>query len=1363
MKNIYKCISFLRVSKVCAIALCASLPYYFLAQEAPSIDTSEKFHWSVAQVYRNNAATTETVRIKGDEYDTSAAHKKYEFTTFRSKKNNKNYSQLNIVNPTHKTNSHNWYSNTTNSSKVKALALINIPPDITIECGEDESSANTGEATSDSTCGPVIITQSDVETEGTCGNIKTIVRTWTATDQCGNVTSGNQIITVEDTQPPLLTLPADVTLECNEDSSSASTGLAKGEDNCGGVRISESDEVIERCGNSRIILRTWTVTDNCGNPTSGVQTITVVDTTPPVLSIPSDMIIECNEDESSANTGEATGSDTCGEVTISQSDVETSACGNTKIITRTWTATDECGNITSADQTITVRDTTPPTIDNSAIENINVQCSINNPTLNAWLLNNAGATANDTCGNVSWSNNFDPNADVDCTDGAIVVTFIATDDCGNSASTTATYSIVDEIPPTLTVPADVTIECGEDSLPINTGEASATDDCSALSITYVDSEVAACGNTQIITRTWTATDACGNSTSADQTITVQDTTPPTFTVPADIIIECDVDVTDVSITGDVTDEADNCSSNLNAVFSDSIANGTCPVTAIITRTWSLTDDCNNTTTLAQTITVQDTTPPTFSVPEDITIECDIDITDLSLTGDVTDENDNCSTNLEAVFTDNILDGSCTNSSIITRTWSLTDDCNNTTTFVQTITVQDTTPPTFSVPEDITIECDVDATNLSLTGDVIDEDDNCSTNLEAIFSDSIVDGSCPNTSIIARTWSLTDDCNNNTTFVQTITIQDTTPPIISIPSDIIIECTEDESSINTGEASGIDSCGVVTISQSDVETSACGNTKTIIRTWTATDECGNTTSADQTITVIDTTPPTIDNSAKENISVECGITPDGTLEAWLINNAGATANDSCGNVSWSNDFDATSYVDCTNGEITVTFTATDECGNSVSTTATFSIIDETPPTLILPEDVTIECGEDILPINTGEANANDECSTPAITYSDIEVIACGNTKTITRTWTAEDSCGNTTSADQIITVQDTTPPTFVETLPLDISVECNTVPSPEILTANDNCGSATIIFNEDIITGSCLGNYTLERTWIATDSCGNETSHTQIITVEDNTAPTIVTPFEENITVACDGIPERPDLVFQDSCSNNIAVEFSEVSSQTNEFEDYEIIRTWIVTDDCDNVAEFTQTITVVFNNTISSVDANRCILDSEIDLFDLLSGDFNMNGTWTVVSGNAEINGSLFDPSSVDVGIYTFMYSVTEDSCPAESEVTITINDDCVVLGCGQEDIVIPKTVTANGDGENDVFKITGVEDCDFVIELQLFNRWGAEIYKSSNYQNDWNGDAHRSSVGGSGKVPTGTYYYIINIKDSGLAPFTGPIYVATN
>uniref|UniRef100_UPI002626C7D0 gliding motility-associated C-terminal domain-containing protein n=1 Tax=uncultured Winogradskyella sp. TaxID=395353 RepID=UPI002626C7D0 len=580
-----------------------------------------------------------------------------------------------------------------------------------------------------------------------------------------------------------------------------------------------------------------------------------------------------------------------------------------------------------------------------------------------------------------------------------------------------------------------------------------------------------------------------------------------------------------------------------------------------------------------------------------------------------------------------------------------------------------------VPADITIECDVDPSDLSITGDVTDEADNCSTGLEATYTDSLANGSCANESVITRTWTLTDECDNTTTLVQTITVEDTTAPTFNeaLPTDVTVEC----DAIPTAETlTANDNCGDATVTfEEEITNSTCDDSYTLTRTWTAADACGNETVHSQSITVQDTTAPIFNEALPTDVTVECDAVP--TAET-------LTANDNC-------------------GDATVTFE--EEITNST----------------------------------------------------------CDNSYTLTRTWTAADACGNETVHSQSITVQDTTAPTFNEALPTDVTVECDAVPTAETLTANDNCGDATVTFEEEITNGACVGDYIIERTWIASDACGNETLHIQIITVQDTTAPTLLTPLDDNITAYCDDVPGVPELVFEDSCSNNISVSFNEDSNQSNGFEDYSIVRTWTVTDDCGNVATFTQNINVEINNTITAFDANRCVLDSEFDLFELLSGDYSTDGTWTVVSGDAIIDGSVFDPSSVDVGIYTFMYSITESACPAEVEVNVTIDDDCVVLPCGAEDVVISKTVTANGDSFNEFFTISGVEDCGFVVELQIFNRWGAEIYKNNNYQNDWNGDAHGSSVGNSGKVPTGTYYYIINLKNSGLKPFAGPIYVATD
>jgi hypothetical protein len=86
----------------------------------------------------------------------------------------------------------------------------------------------------------------------------------------------------------------------------------------------------------------------------------VVDTTAPSLNVPADATVECGGDTSPAATGEATATDTCGTATVTSSDVDVGTCGEGRIIVRTWTAVDQCGNGTSLAQTISVVDTTPP-------------------------------------------------------------------------------------------------------------------------------------------------------------------------------------------------------------------------------------------------------------------------------------------------------------------------------------------------------------------------------------------------------------------------------------------------------------------------------------------------------------------------------------------------------------------------------------------------------------------------------------------------------------------------------------------------------------------------------------------------------------------------------------------------------------------------------------------------------------------------------------------------------------------------------------------------------------------------------------------------------------------------------------------
>jgi PKD repeat protein len=186
-----------------------------------------------------------------------------------------------------------------------------------------------------------------------------------------------------------------------------------------------------------------------------------------------------------------------------------------------------------------------------------------------------------------------------------------------------------------------------------------------------------------------------------------------------------------------------------------------------------------------------------------------------------------------------------------------------------------------------------------------------------------------------------------------------------------------------------------------------------------------------------------------------------------------------------------------GAHTVTVTVSDG-QESLSEDYSITVVDTTDPVLSVPAGVTLECPADTSVAANGTATATDNCSV-TVTFVDVVTAACGSTQTIARTWTATDGAGNSVSGLQVIEVVDTTNPVLVGVL-ADETVECDSVPAPADVTATDNCDAPSVVFDEVRTDGDCPSNYTLTRTWVATDACGNSSSATQVITVQDTTAP-----------------------------------------------------------------------------------------------------------------------------------------------------------------------------------------------------------------------------------------------------------------------
>jgi len=341
-------------------------------------------------------------------------------------------------------------------------------------------------------------------------------------------------------------------------------------------------------------------------------------------------------------------------------------------------------------------------------------------------------------------------------------------------------------------------------------------------------------------------------------------------------------------------------------------------------------------TCNQTILVDDSTPPMITCPNSVTIECTAS-TLPGNTGSAT-ATDNCDAIPNVTFTDvTVASQTCPQEYTITRTWKATDDCGNINTCNQTILVDDSTPPMITCPNSVTIECTA-STLPGNTGSAT-ATDNCDAIPSVTFTDiTTASQTCPQEYTITRTWKATDDCGNMNTCNQIILVDDSTPPVITCPNNVTIECTASTLPGNTGSATATDNCDVIPfINYSDVTAEGqCTPEYLITRTWRATDDCGNSSTCVQIISVEDNTPPVC---ATQNITIQEIIDPATGYVHFTASQIDNGSADNCGGPVTLDVFPDS--LACVNeGSNVVTLTVTDECGNSSSCSAivTFDCVD-----------------------------------------------------------------------------------------------------------------------------------------------------------------------------------------------------------------------------------------------------------------------------------------------------------------------------------------------------------------------------------------------------------------------------------------
>ena len=572
-------------------------------------------------------------------------------------------------------------------------------------------------------------------------------------------------------------------------------------------------------------------------------------------------------------------------------------------------------------------------------------------------------------------------------------------------------------------------------------------------------------------------------------------------------------------------------------------NVSCYEPETIAVTFTATDECGASSSTTATVTFANEVMLAVPPPQILSNGglCNLDLDPSNLGFPIVTYPFGCDGTTDLTYTDEMLFGEVTDGCFgILRYW--TASCGDESiTEVQEVFVEDNIAPTLSGDVAVTLSCDVwnaggcSYEDLHSVG-IISANDNCTlSHVDVSCEPSLTNLSC------ALSWGIEshliqyiahDACGNSTTFEQLVCIVDDAAPVWTLaPSDFTLNCLGSAPFDNVTTVDGYvvpvfspgdgqfaevqDNCDEnPEVSYSDEILPPVEGSYTVKRTWLAADALENQTAHIQYITILENAPPVLITPA-EDVVEEC--VEGSAYSDWLNNHGGAEASDDCGGVNWETSEEEWIPGCGETGSMAVTFTAVDQDGLSVSTTATFTLVDTEPPLFMSQaEDLATECWDSATPQTEtwfdshGGAQAVDACSFGNLTWATEfgpSTPGCGSTYSLECIFTVSDACGNSASTSALFEILDTSPPIFF--VQPELEVGCNGFDIMDVsnVTVFDICSEAGYADNAIVSVivdatpdNDCGGVW--QRTITAEDECGNQTTKSQTITVVDEVPPTI---------------------------------------------------------------------------------------------------------------------------------------------------------------------------------------------------------------------------------------------------------------------
>ncbi|MCW5921711.1 MAG: hypothetical protein KIS77_05160 [Saprospiraceae bacterium] len=829
-----------------------------------------------------------------------------------------------------------------------------LPEDENYECGDIVPDAATLTA-SDDVDQDVEVTFSENEIPGSCDGTSTIVRTWTATDDCGNSTQHTQTITIHDDTPPTLeNLPDDVslTINCNEPLPTPSGVTAT--DNCDpDVQVSISETDNGAC--PLVITRTWTATDCSGNMASFVQTITVTDDEAPIFNapLPQDITVSCSDPLPTPPS--VTASDNCDQGAVPE------------VIFINEIHYDNVG--TDVGEFIEIAGTAG--IDLSQYQlilyNGNGGVVYDERTLGGIIDdegNGFGAVAFFYPVNGIQNGSPDGMALIKLPNTVIQFlsyegTFVATN--GPAAGLTSIdIGVAQEPPPAIGLSLQLTGAgqqygdfnwvgpVAESPGSLNAGQSLEPLPGTILATLEETSMMGDCAGEMLVVRTWTATDACGNSAQHTQTIFVSDNDAPNFVppIPQDITISCSDPVPPAAdlLATDFCDDGSGAPAMvwINEIHYDNVGN-----------------DVNEFIEIAGTAGVDLSAYSLFLYNG----AGGGTYGSMTLSGIIPNQSNGFGTVAFFYPVNGLQNGSPDGMALVTG-GMVVQFLSYEGTFVAVggpangllstdIGVEEdgNTPIGFSLRlsgtgnkySDFTWNPPAPATpNAINTGQFFTP---VQTGLQVNFEETNTQGDSPESCdfynyTITRTWTVEDDCGNGNTHVQVITVQDITPPTFNgVPANVTLSCAQPIPAAPTNVTASDNCSATSSVIFNEVSTKGANPANcnfysyTITRTWSASDVCGNVGASTQIITVQDNQAPVVNC---QNITVSLNNFGTVTITGASV---GFSATDNCAAPANLNVLANPVTFTCAQAGTTQPYVlqVTDPCGNVGVCTAQVTIL------------------------------------------------------------------------------------------------------------------------------------------------------------------------------------------------------------------------------------------------------------------------------------------------------------------------------------------------------------------------------------------------------------------------------------------